>query len=438
MIRLPLLSAALGLAILAPTAQAAEYVPDEVVVRYAPAAGTARVSAHGPAAAARTRVVELRAGETVAGKIAQLRRRGGVISATPNYIARVSYIPNDPGRAAAPGGWQQLQWNFAGPFGVNAPAAWDNVARAGRLGGSGVTVAVLDTGVAYSDRGRIRRSPDLRGNRFVRGYDFVDGDASPHDENGHGTHVASTIAESNDNAIGVTGLAFAAKIMPVRVLDRWGEGDSVAIAKGIRFAAKHRVDVINLSFEFGVGVKGRQIPDILDALDYARDRGTLVIGASGNDSRARVAYPARASEVLSVGATTEHGCLADYSNKGPMLDLVAPGGGDDAELADDVNCRPLEPSGGDIYQMTFRPRTGRFGLPGGYTGTSMAAPHVSGTAALIIASGVVGPDPSPEAIEARLKLTARDLGAPGVDNRYGAGLIDAAAATTPAAPPPAG
>ena len=87
--------------------------------------------------------------------------------------------------------------------------------------------------------------------------------------------------------------------------------------------------------------------------------------------------------------------------------------------------------------MTFRPRSGRFGLPGGYTGTSMATPHVSATAALIIASGVLGPDPTPATIEARLKATARDLGAPGPDSDYGAGLIDAAAATTPPTPPPA-
>ena len=254
MIRRPLLLAALGLAVLAPTAAAAEHVPGEVVVRYADDAalpGTAHASA---VVAPRTRVVRTRPGQTVDERAAELRRRPGVLSATPNLIARAAYIPNDPGRAGVPGGWQQLQWNFVGPFGVNAPAAWDHTGEAGRLGGAGVVVAVLDTGVAYADHRGTARSPDLRGNRFVEGRDFVDGDGKPDDENGHGTHVASTIAETIDNGVGVTGLAFGAQIMPVRVLDRWGEGDSAAISKGIRFAARKGADIINLSFEFGAGV----------------------------------------------------------------------------------------------------------------------------------------------------------------------------------------
>jgi serine protease len=369
----------------------------------------------------------------VAERAAQLRRRPGVLSATPNYIARASYIPNDPGRLGTPGGWQEVQWNFVGPFGVNAPQAWDNVAAVGRPGGLGVTVAVLDTGVAYSDRGPFTRSPDLRGDRFQRGFDFVDEDRHPNDQNGHGTHVASTIAETIDNGVGVTGLAFRAKVMPVRVLDRRGEGDSVAIARGIRFAARNGASVINLSFEFGNGVREREIPDILDALAFAHRKGVLVVGAAGNGSREGdrnpVAYPARASAVLSVGATTEHGCLADYSNSGSLLDLVAPGGGKDAPIPGDPNCNPADRGGRDIVQMTFRQSTGAFGLPGRYSGTSMAAPHVSGTAALVIASGVLGPNPAPEAIEARLEGTARDLGAPGSDADYGHGLLDAAAAT---------
>jgi serine protease len=428
--RRSLLAAILALACLAPTAGAAEYVPGEVVVRYAP---DARVASAGEAVAPQTRVERARPGQSVAEKAAALRRRPGVLSATPTYIAHASYIPNDPGRTSTPGGWQALQWNFSGPFSVNAPAAWDHVAEVGRPGASGVTVAVLDTGVAYSDRGPFTRSPDLRGDRFQRGFDFVDGDRYPNDQNGHGTHVASTIAESIDNGVGVTGLAFGAKIMPVRVLDQRGEGDSVAISRGIRFAARHGASVINLSFEFGNGVRASEIPDILDALDYAHRKGVLVVGAAGNGSREAVrrpvAYPARATEVLSVGATTEHGCLAEYSNSGPSLDLVAPGGGKDAVLDGDPNCNPADRKGRDIVQMTFEQRTGKFGLPGRYTGTSMAAPHVSGAAAMVIASGVLGPAPTPDAIEAHLKATARDLGIPGLDDNYGAGLLDAAAAT---------
>ena len=118
-----------------------------------------------------------------------------------------------------------------------------------------------------------RRSPDFRDGDFVAGYDFVDDDSRPNDENGHGTHVAGTIGEGTGDDVGVTGLAYGARIMPVRVLDRLGEGDSVAISSGIRFAARKGADVINLSFEFGTQVTRAEIPDILAALRYARRKG---------------------------------------------------------------------------------------------------------------------------------------------------------------------
>ena len=416
------------------------YVPNEVIVRYAPSATRAvRASAQRSTGAGQpkvfapyTRVLKIRDGESVEETIAELKRRPGVLSATPNVIARASFVPNDPGNAGGPpGGWQNVQWNFSAEVGVNAPAAWDRLNAVGRPGGLGVKVAVLDTGVAYATRRGYKRSPDLL-NSFLKGYDFVGGDAYPDDQNGHGTHVASTIGETVGNSFGVTGLAYGTRIMPVRVLDRRGLGDSVAISAGIRYAARKGAKVINLSFEFDSSVTRGQIPDIRDALRFARRKGALVVGASGNFSAHAVAYPARASHVLSVGATTEHRCQADYSNAGSRLDIAAPGGGDDADVPSDPNCRPGAGPGRDIYQVTYTNRsTKAFGLPGGYVGTSMAAPHVSATAALVIASGVIGPRPTPAQVEARLKATATDLGARGRDSRYGAGLVNAARAVTP-------
>ena len=460
--RIPLLLLPLLAGLALPSAAAADkgpvarasYVSGEVVVRYKRSADRAARAAvqretgvgRPRAFAPRTRVLKIRDGQSTAETLSELRARPEVATAAPNPVARVTgFIPADPGRAAVPGGWQQLQWNFLAGTGVNAPDAWQRMIDVGRPGGTGVTVAVLDTGVAYSDRGRCprssrstsartitcRRSPDFRDGDFVRGYDFVDDDRRPNDENGHGTHVAGTIGEGTGDNVGVTGLAYGARIMPVRVLDRVGEGDSVAISAGIRWAAAHGADVINLSFEFGTQVTRAEIPDILAALRYARRKGVLVVGASGNEGGRSIAYPARADEVLSVGASTKRNCLAWYSNTGATLDIVAPGGGRDARIPGDANCQPDRGSAGSIYQMTFDGSLSRFGLPGRYTGTSMAAPHVSAAAALVIASGVIGPNPSPEAIEERLKVTARDLGPAGPDFRYGYGLLDAARAVTP-------
>ena len=386
---------------------------------------------------ARTLIVRVPGGVGVASTLRRLRKRPGVIWAVPDYRAHVAggLIPNDQGDGPAPGDWQQLQWNFAGPFGVNAPEAWGNVANDGAPGGRGVIVAVLDTGVAYANRGRFRRSPDLSRYGLTGGYDFIAHNHSPLDRNGHGTFVAGTIAAATNNRYGLTGLAFGARIMPIRVLDSQGEGEASTIAEGVRYAVRHGANVINLSLEFSSNVTASDIPELIEALRFARRRGVLVVAAAGNEAHRAIAYPARAPDVVAVGATTEHGCLADYSNDGSGLTLVAPGGGADASLAGDPNCHPELPAGRDVFQVTFTgasPR--RFGLPSGYEGTSMAAPHVSATAALIIASRVLGRHPTPARIIARLRATARKLGGGGDEPLYGAGLVDAAAATAPGGP----
>jgi serine protease len=350
----------------------------------------------------------------------------------------VALIPNDtgiPGEGGAAGDWQTAQWNFTGPFGVRAPQAWANVAADGAPGGRGVIVAVLDTGVAYANRGPFRRSPDFSRWGFARGYDFVDHTPYPNDRNGHGTFVAGTIAEATDNRYGLTGLAFAAQIMPVQVLNSEGEGDASTIAEGVKYAVNHGARVINLSLEFSSDVTASDIPQLMAALRYAYRRNVVVVAAAGNEGHEAIAYPAKAPHVIAVGASTEHGCLANYSNDGPGLTLVAPGGGADAALPGDPNCQPEDPSGRDIFQMTFTGSSPRvFGFPDGYEGTSMAAPHVAATVALMLAAHVLGRRPTVAQITRRLRASARKLGGPGDARLYGAGLLDAAAATARGGP----
>jgi len=405
------------------------------------------------------RSVGLPPGVGVAEAAAALERNPHVAYAAPNHIATVSgsksFVPNDPGTASAAGGWQELQWNFlpcgstcgqqpAAPGlesvgGINAPAAWENLVDAKHPGGAGVTVAVVDTGVAYRDLGeRFKRSPDFAKTQFVAGHDFVDGDDVALDENGHGTHVAGTIGEQTNNRRAVTGLAYGAQIMPVRVLNSHGAGTARNVAKGIRWAAKHDADVINLSIEFCLVsckpsarvTRCEDVPGVCEAIDAAQAAGSIVIGSAGNEGLAtQVAFPGR--HAVAVGATTERGCLAEYSNHGEGLDLVAPGGGADAPVSGS-QCVPFA-AGRTIAQLTLKGAGyDKFGYPS-YEGCSMASAHASGTAALVWAqlAKQLGREPTPAEVEARLESTARDGGILAETAVYGAGLLDAGAATSP-------
>ena len=421
----------------ADTPPQAPYVPGELLVKFDGGA---------------ERVLDLPQGVGVSAAQQALAANPAVAYAVPNYVAHASAIPNDPGPSGTPEGWQRTQWNFlpcgslcgetAAPYqakgGLNAPEAWDILKQRGAAFGRGARVAVLDTGIAYMNKKpQFRRSPDFSRNQFLPGYDFVDKDKLPLDEDGHGTHVTGTIAERDDNHVGLTGLAPKARIMPVRVLDSEGFGTARNIANGIRYAASHKAQVINMSFEFSLGVNScTKIKGICSAIKFAFKRGALVVAAAGNENGEPVAFPAGAPHVVGVGRTTKDACLASDSRTGAGLDVVAPGGGFPL-LSTCGSDDPLFTRGLPIFQLTFDgPGFTNFGYPGGYEGTSMAAAHVSGVAAMIIASHVVGSSPS--AVECQLKATARhtdaQLGQPYDPRLFGAGLIDAAAAVRARAP----
>lgn len=396
------------------------------------------------------RALALPAGAGVRQTARALRRNPRVVYAEPNYVATASaagapFDPDDPGTLATGaaaselGNWAFKQWNFlapegagserlpTSPGGVDAVDAWRHLIEAGRPGAAGVVVAVLDTGIAYRSLGsRFRRSPDFGPRQFVPGFDFVGHDRIPLDENGHGTHVAGTIAEQTDNDVGLTGLAYRAKLMPVRVLNRAGRGNAVQIAKGIHYAIAHHAQVINMSFNFACG---KQVPLVDEALKEAYEAGIVTVAAAGNlGSESCVSEPATGPRVIGVGGTTEGGCLGTYSLAGKGVDLVAPGGGTPKPGCPSILARP-------IYQVTFRPgSTASFAIPTTYVGTSMAAAHVSGAAAMVLASGTVdmsrkGHRGIVDIVTRRLRKTARSLGLP--STQQGAGLLDVGRATQP-------
>jgi subtilisin family serine protease len=262
--------------------------------------------------------------------------------------------------------------------------------------GSGAVVAVIDTGVLASHE-------DLAG-RLLPGHDFVENDNTPQDENGHGTHVTGIVAADAGNGKGIEGVAPGAMILPVRVLDKDGQGTTDNVAKGIDYAVAHHADVINLS------LGGDAVTSVLGADDVytkavqnALDHGVVVIAAAGNDTAPFCEQPAVTGPLLCVGAIDRREMRTFYSSSG---DLVAPGGS-----------ATLGGSGEDILS------TYNDGQYQALAGTSQATPHVSGVAALLVSLGLHG-----KAVTNRILATARDAGLPGPDDVYGAGILDARAA----------
>ncbi len=294
----------------------------------------------------------------------------------PNYIYHTSVAPNDP--------QYSKQWHL---HSIHAERAWEETR------GRGVTVAIIDTGVS--------KVPDLAKTEFVAGYDFVNDKATADDDNGHGTHVAGTVAQSTNNNYGVAGIAYEAKIMPLKVLSGSGGGTISDIAEAIRFAADNKADIINMSL--GGGGESQVLKD---AIDYAYNKGAVIIAAAGNENSNSASYPARYAHVIGVGATDAQGNRAEFSNYGAGVDISAPGGG----------------NGSKIWQETIDPDTNT-PIISGLQGTSMAAPHVAGVAALIKSTGITAPDEVFAVLQQSVRKIEQDP-----QNYYGAGQLDAAAA----------
>jgi serine protease len=322
-------------------------------------------------------VFQLEAGDDVRATVEELRASGRYRYVEPDYVRRSSSV-NDP--------YYSYQWHFDE---VNAAAAWSSSI------GTGTVVAVIDTGVTSGPYDGI--------NNIVSGYNFVSNSSNAADDNGHGTHVAGTIAQASNNGAGVAGLAYGADIMPIKSLDSSGSGYTSDVVAGINWAVSNGADVINMS----LGSSSYSSTEATAVLN-AWQAGVFVAAATGNSYSNTVEYPAAYSGAVAVGATAYAGSLPAYSNTGSAIDLVAPGGNTSVDANGDGYAD-------GVLQETFSGSSWSYYF---FQGTSMAAPHVAAAAAMLMANGAT----NEEALDA-LEATAFDLGSSGWDSSHGWGLI---------------
>jgi serine protease len=378
----------------------------------------------------------------------QLDAQPDVEYAQARYRMRPMFTPNDP--------MYSRQWNYPA---LDMERAWDINPGAT----SDVVVAVLDSGVAFRSgvfRFNARAfgivngpmfpalgaidvpfaaAPDLGSpDRFVAPRNFIWNDNNPLDLDGHGTHVAGTVGQLTNNSVGVAGMAFNVRIMPVKVIDtEWDfifnspfQGTDDVVARGVRYAADNGAKVLNMS----IGRSGPPAPAVQEAIQYAVSRGAFVVVAAGNDflngnPTERPADVAPLFEgMVAVAAIGRDRSRARYSSTGSYVELSAPGGD---QVRDGLAGGVLQQTFDRDVTETFLQGVSRYRAPrfdvfvyDFFQGTSMATPHVSGFAALLVQQGIT----SPAAIEAIMKRYATDLGASGRDDEYGYGLINPRAA----------
>lgn len=353
-------------------------------------------------------------GSTPEATIAKLESNPFIMYAERNPIAHLTAVPNDP--------YFKDQWSLqtpgSGVFGIDAADAWSIST------GIGVTVAVVDTGCAYENYGPYYANPDLDPLRIRPGWNFVQTSFHPDDDSqyGHGTFMCSLIGATTNNGFSAAGIAPGCTLMPIKSFDSTGAGTADRIASGISYASRFGAKVVLIG---GATVEKSQC--LQDMINLAAARGVLVVAGSGNDGANLAVTPGVQQlydNVMYVGATAKDGSLASYSNHGPFLSVVAPGGAltdSDGPLASTYS-----PNDAAVPQFGFRSDGNSVQT---LHGTSVAAAHAAGVAALVM--GAL-PGLSAAATRAQIEKTARPLGDPSL---YGAGLVDATAAvglqTTP-------